>query len=144
MLDTSSSKLYLCKYKAREKSGYFILSFQSNNCTSKNKTKMVMKRFEMYAKLHDYQRRFNRACDQILLLNTRLHGLRKRYKSARTDNCNSLRFPLRLRIIVAEGLVKNYYHYADMKRSEIIDLRTELAKVDDSEDELDISSDDEL
>ena len=102
-----------------------------------------MKKFEMFAKLHDSQRRFNRTCDQILLLSTRLHGLRKRYKSARTDNYNSLRFPLRLRIMAAEGLVKNYYHYADIKRSEIIDLRTELSKVDNSEDELDMSSDDE-
>ena len=102
-----------------------------------------MKKFEIYAKLHDSQRRFNRACDQILLLNTRLHGLRKRYKSARTNNYNSLRFPLRLRIMAVEGLVKSYYHYADMKRSEIIVLRTELSKVDNSEDEL-ISSDDEL
>ena len=102
-----------------------------------------MKQFETYAKLHDCQRRFDRACDQILLLSTRLRGLRKRYKSARTDNYNSLRFPLRLRIMAAEGLVKNYYHYADIKRSEIIDLRTELSKVDNSEDELDMSSDDE-
>lgn len=31
-----------------------------------------------------------------------------------------------MRIIVAEGLVKQYYHYADMKRSEILDLRKQL------------------
>ena len=105
---------------------------------------MVMKKFEMYAKLHDCQRRFNRACDQILLINTRLHGLRKRYKSARTDNYNSLRFPLRLRIMAAEGLVKHYYHYADMKRSEILKLRTDLSKVDDSENELDVNTSEEL
>ena len=82
---------------------------------------MVMKKLEMYAKVHDCQRRFNRACDQILLLNTRLHGLRKRYKSARSSNCKTFRFPLRMRMMVAEGLVKRYYHYADMKRSEIIE-----------------------
>ena len=105
---------------------------------------MAVKQFEIYAKLHGSQRRFNRACDQILLLNTILHGLRKHYKSARTDNYNSLRFPLLLRIMAVEGLVKSYYHYADMNRSEIIVLRTELSKVDNSEDELDISSDDEL
>ena len=40
-------------------------------------------------------------------------------------------------------LQKGYYHYADIKRSEIIDLRAELSKVDNSEDELDMSSDDE-
>ena len=105
---------------------------------------MIMKKFEMYAKLHECQRRFNRACDQILLINTRLHGLRKRYKSARTYNYNSLRFPLRLRIMAAEGLVKNYYHYADMKRSEILKLRTDLSKADDSENELDVNTSEEL
>ena len=101
---------------------------------------MVMKKFEMHAKLHDCQCRFNSACDQILLINTRIHGLRKRYKSARTDNYNSFRFPLRLRIMAAEGLVKNYYHYANMKRSEILKLRTDLSKVDESENELDSTS----
>ena len=98
----------------------------------------------MYAKLHDCQCRFNSACDQILLINTRLHGLRKRYKSARTDNYNSLRFPLRLRIMAAEGLVKTYYHYANMKRSEILKLRTDLSKVDESENEFDVNTSEEL
>ena len=79
---------------------------------------MVMKKFEEYAKLHDCQRRFNRACDQILLLNTRLHGLRKRYNSGRSSDCKTFRFPQRMRIMVAEGLVKRYYHYADMKRTD--------------------------
>ena len=105
---------------------------------------MVMKKFEMYAKLHDCQRRFNRACDQILLLNTRLHGLRKRYKSARSSNCKTFRFPLRMRIMVAEGLVKRYYHYADIKRSEILKLRDELTKIDNSGDEDEVFSDDEI
>ena len=61
-----------------------------------------------------------------------------------TENYNSLRFPLRLRMMATEGLVKKYYHYADLKRSEILQLRTELSKVNDSETELDVSSDEEL
>ena len=103
-----------------------------------------MKKLEMYAKLHDCQRRFNKACDQILLLNTRLHGLRKRYKSARSSNCKTFRFPLRMRMMVAEGLVKRYYHYADMKRSEILELRDELTKIDNFADEDEVFTDDEI
>ena len=103
-----------------------------------------MKTFEMYAKLHDSQRRFNRACDQILLLKTRLRGLRKRYNSAKSYDSKTFRFPLRMRMMVAEGLVKRYYHYADMKRTEILELRAELAKLDSSENEDDVMTDEEL
>ena len=96
---------------------------------------MVMKKFEMYAKLHDSQRRFNRACDQIQLLNTRLRGLRKRYTSARSTDSKTFRFPPRMRVMAVEGLVKTYYHYADMKRNEILKGRAELAKLDIDENE---------
>ena len=145
-----------------------------------------MKTFELYAKLHDSQRRFNRACDQILLLNTRLRGLRKRYKSARSsdsflryvswykylivslvfshlgfwsgnlfliapfpDLCllvpfsKTFRFPLRIRMMAVEGLIKTYYHYADVKRNEILECRAELSKLDIDENE-EVFSDDEM
>ena len=105
---------------------------------------MVMKTFEMYAKLHDSQRRFNRACNQILLLNTRLRGLRKRYNSAKTSDSKTFRFPLRMRMIMVEGLVKTYYHYADMKRTEILECRAELTKIDNSEKEDEVLMDDEM
>ena len=105
---------------------------------------MVMKKFEMYAKLHDSQRRFNRACDQILLLNSRLRSIRKRYNSARSSDSKTFRFPLRMRMMVAEGLVKRYYHYADMKRNEIFELRAELSKFDNSESEDDCLTDEEM
>ena len=75
-------------------------------------------KFEMGVQLYETQRRFNRACDQILLLNTRLHGLKKRYQSARSNDYKTFRFPLRLRIMIEEGMVKQYYHYAEMKRNE--------------------------
>ena len=104
---------------------------------------MAMKKFEMYAKLSDSQHRFNRACDQILFLSTRLNGLKKRYLSAKSSDYKTFRFPLRVRMMVAEGLVKRYYHYADMKRSEILHLRCELKKLDDSEDD-DVITDEEL
>ena len=96
---------------------------------------MVMKKFEMYAQLHESKRRFSRACDQILLLNARLHGLQKRYQSARSSNSKTFRFPLRMRIMVAQGLVKRYYHYAELERSEIIELRSKLDQEDISSDE---------
>ena len=103
---------------------------------------MGMKKFEMGVQLYETQRRFNRACDQILLLNTRLHGLKKRYQSSRSNDYKTLRFPLRLRIMIEEGLVKQYYHYADMTRNEILHLRSQLNKDDDVESDELISDDD--
>ena len=40
-----------------------------------------------------------------------------------------------MRIMVAQGLVKRYYHYAELKRSEIIELRSKLDQEDISSDE---------
>ena len=39
---------------------------------------------------------------------------------------------------------KKYYHYADMKRSEILELRDELTKIDNSGGEDEVFSDDEI
>ena len=97
----------------------------------------------MGIQLYETQRRFNRACDQILLLNTRLHGLKIRYQSARSNDYKTFRFPLRLRIMIEEGVVKQYYHYAEMKRNEILHLRSQLNKDDDVESD-ELISDDEL
>ena len=88
-----------------------------------------MKQFEMYAQLHDSHRRFSRACDQILLLKTKLQGLQKRYNSAKANDCKTFRYPLRMRIMATEGMIKQYYHYADMKRSEILELRGQPVKI---------------
>lgn len=43
-----------------------------------------------------------------------------------------------------EGIVKQYYHYADMKRSEILELRNKLAKLDEFEAQKYATSDDEM
>ena len=49
-----------------------------------------------------------------------------------------------MRMMVAEGLVKRYYHYADMKRTEIFELSDELTEVDNSENEDDVFTEDEI
>lgn len=103
-----------------------------------------MKHFEMYAQLYDSQRRFSRACDQILLLNTKLSGLRKRYLSARSSDLKTFRFPLRMRILVLDGMVKRYYHYADMKRNEILELRHKLKTAEEKVDGNHMATDDEM
>ena len=98
----------------------------------------------MGVQLYETQRRFNRACDQSASQHQATVGLKKRYQSARSNDYKiDLRFPLRLRfIMIEEGLVKQYYHYADMKRNEILHLRSQLNQDDDVESDELISDDD--
>ena len=50
--------------------------------------------------LSDAERRFRRACDQIVLLNQKLGEVQKRYKKARSTNNRSFRYNLRLKLAV--------------------------------------------
>ena len=76
--------------------------------------------------LSDAERRFRRACDQIVLLNQKLGEVQKRYKNARSTNNRSFRYNLRLKLAVVEGVRNMYYDYAYAKADQVADLRTEL------------------
>ncbi|WAR19790.1 hypothetical protein MAR_001628 [Mya arenaria] len=82
---------------------------------------------EMQAVLEQTERKFRRACDQIVLLNERLSSCQIRYKKARDSNRKSLRYPLRLRLAMVEGIRNMYYDYATQKVEEIERLRNVLA-----------------
>lgn len=76
--------------------------------------------------LSDAERRFRRACDQIVLLNQKLGEVQKRYKNARNTNNRSFRYNLRLKLAVVEGVRNMYYDYAYIKADQVADLRREL------------------
>lgn len=76
--------------------------------------------------LTDAERRFRKACDQIVLLNQKLGEVQKRYKNARRNNNRSFRYNLRLKLAVVEGVRNMYYDYAYAKADEVADLRREL------------------
>ena len=76
--------------------------------------------------LSDAERRFRRACDQIVLLNQKLGEVQKRYKNARRTNNRSFRYNLRLKLAVVEGVRNMYYDYAYAKADQVADLRREL------------------
>ncbi|WAR19786.1 hypothetical protein MAR_001624 [Mya arenaria] len=81
---------------------------------------------EMQATLEQAERKFRRACDQIVFLNERLSGCQFRYKKARNNNRKSFRYPLRMRLAVVEGIRDMYYDYATKKVEEIEHLRKVL------------------
>ena len=76
--------------------------------------------------LSDAERRFRRACDQIVLLNQKLGEVQKRYKKARSTNNRSFRYNLRLKLAVIEGARNMFYDYAYTKADQVADLRREL------------------
>ena len=76
--------------------------------------------------LVDNERRFKRACEQIVQLNYSLDSLQQRYNKAKKDNHRSFRYSLRLKIAVVDGMRNMYYDYAHKKAESITDLRREL------------------
>lgn len=104
------------------------------------KAKVQMKNRDKRSTLVDSERRFKRACDQIVQLNYSLDALQQRYNKAKKDNHRSFRYSLRLRIAVVDGMRNMYYDYAHNKAENIAELRQELfgEVVDIVSDETDI------
>ena len=76
--------------------------------------------------LIDNEKKFKRACEQILQLNQRMDELQFRYTKAKQANHRSFRYNLRLRLAVIEGLRNMYYDYAHHKAEAVAELRREL------------------
>jgi hypothetical protein len=62
--------------------------------------------FNVYSYISTYERRFKRACEQIVQLNYSLDVLQQRYNKAKKDNHKSFRYSLRLRIAVLDGIFR--------------------------------------
>ena len=103
--------------------------------TNLQHNKMGMQKFEMYAQLHESQRRFQRACDQLALLNNRLTALNRRYNNARIDDQKLFRYRLRMHVLVVEDVLSAYCNYACLKKNEVLDLRFKLYGEDPSDGE---------
>ena len=109
------------------------LSFYCNTPnTTVHPTYLTMKpttrnpRLDQRFTLIDTERRFRRACEQIVQLNYKLDDLQGRYLSAKKDNLRSFRYNCRLRLAVVEGLRNMYYDYAHQKAEDIAGLRKDL------------------
>lgn len=76
--------------------------------------------------LCDSERRFRKACDQIVMLNQRLGEVQKRYKMAKRSNNRAFRYNLRLKLAVIEGARNMYYDYAYIKADQVAQLRREM------------------
>lgn len=90
------------------------------------KARVQKKSFNKKSSLVESERRFKRACEQIVQLNYSLDALQQRYNKAKKDNHRSFRYSLRLRIAVVDGMRNMYYDYAHKKAEAIAELRQEL------------------
>lgn len=73
-------------------------------------------------KLNDAQLKFERACQQIVLLDQKIKDLEVRYKRAVKVKQNSFRYNLRLKLSVFTGIKMMYHHYAGTKADELTRL----------------------
>jgi len=85
-------------------------------------TKSLNKRFSLVSA----EKRFQTACDQIVLLNQRLGDVQRRYKIAKHTGNKAFRYNLRLKLAVIEGCRNMFYDYAYTKADQVADLRREL------------------
>ena len=85
-------------------------------------TKSLDKRFI----LNNTERRFRKACDQIVLLNNHLGEVQKRYKMAKRTNNKLFRYNLSLKLAVIKGARHMYYDYAYTKADQVAELRREI------------------
>ena len=97
----------------------------------------------MYADLEKAESSFQKACEQIVLLNKRLDELQLRYDRANKDGNKSFRYSLRLKIAAGEGLRNTYYEYACTKADLITNLRCTLFGAGISEEVPELESDEE-
>jgi mitochondrial fission protein ELM1 len=90
------------------------------------KAKVQQRCLDKKSTLVDNERRFKRACEQIVQLNYSLDALQQRYNKAKKDNHKSFRYSLRLRIAVVDGMHNMFYEYAHKKAEAVVELRQEL------------------
>ena len=68
------------------------------------------------------ERKFHRACNQIVLLNRHIDNLQLRYDRAHRDN----RRTFRIKLSALEGVRNMYVEFASMKADELMDLQCQL------------------
>lgn len=70
--------------------------------------------------------KFEKACQQIALLDQKIKDLEVRYKRAVKNKKNSFRYNLRLRLSVVTGVKMMYHHHASTKAEELTRIRRQI------------------
>lgn len=71
-------------------------------------------------------RKFRRACSQVILLNNKIQMLKVRYDRAKSDGRRSFRYGWRLQLATYEGVRNMFYEYAAQRCDEMEQLQDKL------------------
>ena len=69
---------------------------------------------------------FNTACQQIILLNSKLDALQTRYDRAMKDQLRTHRYNHRLKLSSLEGVRNMLVEYASMKADQLTDIHEQM------------------
>ena len=81
---------------------------------------------EIRQKIQTIDGRFQRACDQIVILNRHLDNLQLRYDRAHRDNLRTFRYSLRIKLSATEGVRNMFVEYASAVADELMELQCQL------------------
>ena len=77
-------------------------------------------------KYEQMTQKFDRACQQIILLNNKIVDCQVRYDRAVVSDNNLWRYLLRLRLMTFEGVRNMIYEYARQQSELIVEMQDEL------------------
>ncbi len=93
-----------------------------------------MDQSDLVDRMADAQQKFEKACQQIILLDQQIRDLEVRYKRAVKYKKNSCRYNLRLKLSVVTGVKMMYHHYATTKAEEIQKMRRQMGMIGEEEE----------
>ncbi|WAR07230.1 hypothetical protein MAR_017188 [Mya arenaria] len=105
---------------------YYDFAYSKADRVAELRRELFDESVEIRFSLTEAEGRFQKACDQIVLLNHRLGEVQKRYKMAKRSNNKAFRYNLRLKLAVIEGVRNMYYDFAYSKADRVAELRREL------------------
>ena len=81
---------------------------------------------EKIYKIRDLNKKFRKACSQLIYINNMIEEIEVRYKRVEQINRRSYRYILRLRLLSLEGVRNMFYDYAYAKADTLEKMQLEL------------------
>ena len=84
---------------------------------------------------------FRRACEQVIILNRNVEDMTIKFNMADADGNRCMRYNIRMRMSVMEGVRNMFYEFASKKAADIVTLQrtilqVEASRSDDSDSDL--------
>jgi hypothetical protein len=78
------------------------------------------------SQLLQLEEKFYKACDQIVVIDRKLHDMTVRYDNANRDGHRSMRYNRRLQLVTMEGVRAAFYQFAEITADKMTELRCQL------------------